>query len=193
MPVTDHAARSPLWRCRARRRRRDARACRCRVLPGQAGPPLHHGQPGRRLRHLYAHGERIPGEADRRQAHPDQRAGGRRHDRHEPHGQRDARRPDAAADRRRGAGDRAALRSLRRATTTCASRSSWRGCRARTRSRWSARSRPTRASPTCRSSTGRRCGRAPARPTTIPISPPSCVTRSASSARSSSATRAPAT
>ena len=49
------------------------------------------------------------------------------------------------------------------------------------------------ASPTCRGSTGRRCGRAPARPTTIPISPPSCATRSASSARSSSATRAPAT
>ena len=43
------------------------------------------------------------------------------------------------------------------------------------------------------SSTGRRCGRAPARPTTIPISPPSCATRSAPSAKSSSATRAPAT
>ena len=41
------------------------------------------------------------------------------------------------------------------------------------------RSRPTRPSPTCRSSTGRRCGPAPARPTTIPISPPSCATRSA--------------
>ena len=40
--------------------------------------------------------------------------------------------------------------------------------------------------------TGRRCGPGPARPTTIPTSPPSCATRSAPSARSSSATRAPA-
>ena len=49
------ARREPARRHAGRRRGRIGGG----VLPGQAGPPLHHGQPGRRLRHLYAHGERA--------------------------------------------------------------------------------------------------------------------------------------
>ena len=91
-----------------------AGACRGRIrrgiLPGQAGAVLHHGQPGRRLRYLYACAHPASGEEARRQDAADQRTRRRRADRDEPHAQRAARRPDDRADRRRDAGDGAALR-----------------------------------------------------------------------------------
>ena len=94
---------------------RRAVACRGRdggrVLSRQADPLLHHGQPGRRLRHLYACAGSASGKEAWRQDATDERAGGGRPDGDEPAGECAGRWAEHPSGRWRDTGNGATLRS----------------------------------------------------------------------------------